>query len=89
MSTYCISQWQPVERHNTKEDLRNELVRVIKHLGEGVTRGYYDLGHPAVKQEVVWCAHRATKLIVALAEKRKDQHPDYHQDCGFEYHKYY
>ena len=89
MSTYFISRGLPRDRHSSKNDLREELRRVIKHLDEGVTRGFYDLGHPDVKHEVVWCAHRVTKLIVALAEKRRDQHPDYHVDCGFEYLKYY
>ena len=89
MSTYCIGSWRHVDQHNTKDELRDELVRVTKHLVEKVTGGFYDLGHPDVKHEVVSCAHRATKLIAALAEKRKESHPDYHQDCGFEFHKYY
>ena len=89
MSTYAISRQSLENRHSTKDDLRNELRQVVRHLDESINRAWYDLGHPDVKHEVITCTHRVTKLIVALADKRQDQQPDYHADCSFEFNKYY
>ena len=88
-SNYTVPRRTLEDRHCSKHDLRNELRVVVRHVDEAIQRGWYDLGHPTVKNEVLSCTNRMTQLMGALVEKRQNHEPDYHAHCSFEFLQYY